>query len=111
MQVFDHPHDPSEVFPYSVTFADLALAAVTSVTATVVVDSMLPAESPNTLIINNITVLASDSTNPTIIDTVKFWVSGGTDGTTYVILITPNAPNSPLNFVTPARVALVVAKQ
>jgi hypothetical protein len=110
MQTFDHPHDPAEVFPYSVTLGDLTNAGVTACAATVSVESMLPFESSSTLIVNNVTTLGSDPLS-SVVDTVKFWLQGGTDGTTYVLLITPTATSTPLNMVTPVRAAVLVAKQ
>lgn len=75
--------DPEEVLDYSLDFSDWLVegADVDNVPAMdVTVESMLPDESPSTLVIDNVFVSAS----PPI---VSIWLSGGTVGTKYIIKV------------------------
>lgn len=76
--------DPGDVLDYSFSFADEEGEAVAIRSAEVVVESASPPETPISLIISDVSVVVSDPLAG-VADTVVFWQSGGTVGTTYVL--------------------------
>ena len=86
--------DPGEVLDYSFHFAELLDDTLELDTSAVVVESCDPAEDVFALTVSNVSRQESDTVG--IQDTVVFWLTGGTEGTKYVLKATvsddQNAP-------------------
>ena len=80
--------DPMEDLDYSETFADLLEPGISLRSADVEIESASNGENPFALTISYTSLAISGANPPGIIDTVVFWLNGGTNGVTYTIKIT-----------------------
>jgi hypothetical protein len=80
--------DPQEVLDYAELYTNLLNPGIELIAQTVVVESASNSESPITLEVSNTALAISGATPPGIVDTVVWWLSGGTNDVTYVIKVT-----------------------
>ena len=80
--------DTQEVLDYSETFSNLLESGISLGTESVIIESASNSESIFTLVIQDISLGISGPNPPGIIDTVVFWLSGGTNGVTYTLKVT-----------------------
>ena len=80
--------DPQEVLDYAELFTNLLNPGIELISQTVIVESASNNESPITLNISNTALAISGATPPGIVDTVVWWLSGGTIDVTYIIKVT-----------------------
>jgi hypothetical protein len=89
--------DPGETLDYEVSFAELLPPGFNLDAATAVIESVTPSESPLALEILSVPIGADVSVSPQIDNYVTVWLTGGTEGNTYIGRITAsddqNAPH------------------
>lgn len=103
--------DPEDVLDYGIILSDEAVELDPLKVLSVSVESCSPDESPMLLVIDNALWAMSNPTSG-VIDSIVFWLSGGTVGTTYVLRIeADDTETAPHMRVLVRRVTITVAKQ
>lgn len=103
--------DPEDVLDYGIILSDEATELDPLKVLTVSIESCSPDESPVSLVIDNALWAMSNPTSG-VVDSIVFWLSGGTVGTTYVLRIEADDTETvPHIRVLVRRVTITVAKQ